>query len=190
MEEASTDGGSEVREMRARIDALQSNLARTTRDLRDLDTVIDSVPVGICVADDPECRHIRFNREFSRIIGVPPNTNMSLTPPPGAFPPCVAMSGQRVIPGTSCPCRSRRARGGRCGTSSTIWCSRTGGSFSLVVNAQPLFDDAGNVRGALAVCWDVTSRNEQARRLRELAEHRDGLLRKSITASRTNCNCC
>src|SRR5207302_1984827 len=57
-------------------------IARLNKDLQhrvtELQTLLDVIPLGIGIALDPECRQVRVNRTFARLLRLPPGTNASL----------------------------------------------------------------------------------------------------------------
>ena len=64
-------------------DATPEELRARLRALADL---IARAPVPIAVAHDLECRFISANEALARLLGVPSNVNISLTPSDGHQP--------------------------------------------------------------------------------------------------------
>ena len=55
-----------------RIEAAVRDLNRElSRKIADFEMLLDVIPIGIAVADDPECRNIRANRALANMLGVP-----------------------------------------------------------------------------------------------------------------------
>lgn len=57
---------------------LQLNQEHQQR-VTELQTLLDVIPIGIGIAKDPECRHIRVNPAFAEALGIPPTINASLS---------------------------------------------------------------------------------------------------------------
>jgi PAS domain-containing protein len=96
-----------VRDVTGRKRAEQT-LLETSRQLThrvaDLEALLDIVPVGVAIADDPACRRIRANRELSRILRLAPGVNASSTAPAGERPAHFTMTRNGVpIPGAELP---------------------------------------------------------------------------------------
>src|SRR6185295_16563735 len=64
-------------------DATADELRMRLRALADL---IAHAPVPIAVAHDPDCRFISANDALARLLHLPTNVNISLTPPAGEQP--------------------------------------------------------------------------------------------------------
>jgi PAS domain S-box-containing protein len=63
--------------------ATQKEIRRLNQELErrvnELQSILDAVPVGIMIADDPQCKVIRANRFAQSMLIVPPDTNVSGT---------------------------------------------------------------------------------------------------------------
>src|SRR5437762_3474159 len=57
------------------------------RRVTELQTLLDVLPVGIAIAQDPGCRQIHVNTAFARILRLRPGANASLSAPPEERPP-------------------------------------------------------------------------------------------------------
>src|ERR671915_4633 len=65
------------------IERLRGDLERKGAEV---EAILDMLPIGIGIASDPECRHIRVNRTFARQLGIGNDQNASLTAPPQELP--------------------------------------------------------------------------------------------------------
>lgn len=72
----------QLSESQAELQAMNAEFARLNADLlglnaelgakaRELETVLDLVPIGIAIAHDPHCRDVRVNRHGAALLGVP-----------------------------------------------------------------------------------------------------------------------
>lgn len=155
LEDASPD------ELRARLHALALLLARA--------------PVPIAVAHDPECRFVSANPALAKLLGVPPGTNVSLTPPPGASPLYRIRRDGVELPPSELP--MQYAIQHKTSLRNEIEIERPDGSVVFVQNdVEPLYDDTGAVTGCISVCVDLTERKKHSDILQEVDRRKDQFL--------------
>lgn len=155
--------GSLVERRRAdeRIAQLNSDLKQRVREFESLFEVI---PIGIGVADDPECRFIRMNPALAQIVGMSPSQNCSKSGPEATFK--VVRGGVEVPPEELT--QHIAARLGREMRDAELDVIRADGSVrNIVAHAAPLFDESGKTRGSIGVFIDVTRRKRAEVALRE-----------------------
>jgi signal transduction histidine kinase len=75
--------------------------------LATLQTLIDRAPVPIAIAHDPDCHYISGNEALVRLLGLPPDANISLTPPEGQEPFYRIQRNGEDIPSTELPMQYR-----------------------------------------------------------------------------------
>ncbi|HEY3331550.1 MAG TPA: PAS domain S-box protein [Capsulimonadaceae bacterium] len=149
-----------VRDISPRRDAEQ--LHRLTTDLRnrvaEFETLFNVVPVGIHVAEDPDCRVIRANPAGARIMETPLNVNLSKSAPPTEQPTgfkifknCIELRADQL------PIQTTVATGKDVIQEELYIEFASGQSRIVMVNASPLFDDTGSVRGGIAALNDITA---------------------------------
>jgi PAS domain S-box-containing protein len=144
-------------ELRSRVDEMQA--------------ILDIVPVGICIAPDPECRRIAHNPYMSEVLGVPVWKNASHSAPAGeqldSFR--VYRDGKEVPPDQlpmQVACTGVEVRDVELGV-----VRRDGGTPKLLLcHARPLRDAAGRVRGSVGGFLDITSRRRMEEALRQSEE--------------------
>jgi PAS domain S-box-containing protein len=147
----------------------QQRLAEANRELalrvREQQTLLDVLPIGIGIAMDRECRHIRTNRAFAQTLGLPPDTNASKTAPLGERP-----TNFRILTPTGTEVRDDAlpmqvaAREGREIRDVELDIAHHDGRVvRLLEYAAPLMDEHGTPRGAVGAFVDVTA----AQRARE-----------------------
>ena len=143
--------------------------------LRLLSGILAHAPVAIAVAHDAECRYISANDALSRLLGVPPDVNISLTPPPGEQPLYRIERQGRPIPPDELPMQYAIAH--RAHVTNDIEIVRSDGSIVYVQNdVEPLYDGHGRVCGCVSVCVDITERKRSADLLREADRLKDEFL--------------
>jgi PAS domain S-box-containing protein len=157
---------------------LRRSETRARAQAAELQAIMDAAPAVIVVAHDPECRYVGGNGAAHSLLGLPPGGSLSKSAayvdfirnfrlmrdgaevPPGDHPlPKVCATGQ--------PLRDYEVRVS----------FDDGTSIDLHGNIEPLRDDDGRPRGAVAVLSDVTERKkaeadlrESERRFREMAD--------------------
>ena len=152
---------------------------------RDFVTLFDTAPIGIGIAEDPTCAHIRPNRAFAEMLGVDPGENISQS----------ADVRERVtlniftpegepLPHDELPMQ-RAARTGQPVRGVDHDIVRADGTrLSLLEFAAPLFDDAGRPRGAIGAFLDV-SRRRRASEAQQFLGDATHLLTGSLNSERT-----
>ena len=153
-------------------DATPDELRSRLRGLADL---VSRAPVPIAVAHDAACQFISANDALTRLLRVPSNRNISLTPPPGEQPLYRIQRDGRDIPPNDLP--MQYAARHRTHVTNDIEIVRPDGSVIYVQNdVEPLFDRHGNVCGCVSVCVDMTARKEVEDVLRDADRRKDEFL--------------
>jgi PAS domain S-box-containing protein len=148
----------------AKLDGLTVELQRKVRELQ---TLIEVAPLPVAVAEDAECRRVWVNQAFTRMLQLPPGTNTLAFPPSGEEPPFrIFRSGQEVPP-SQWPMQSSAAAGVPVLDVELDLVRADGEIFTLITDAVPLLNEQGQVRGCLAVCFDITARKRSEAQLRE-----------------------
>ena len=153
-------------ERRARTEAEVRNLNRElSRKVADFETLLDVIPIGIAVANDPECRNIRANRTLARMLGVPEDANISKSGMDAAgLSYRIRRDGRDLLP-DELPVQVASATGKSVlGEEDQIL--RADGTVLHVLSfASPVFDENGHVRGVLNACVDISERKSLEHRL-------------------------
>jgi len=153
-------------------DATPDELRARLRALADL---VARAPVPIAVSHDADCWFISANDALARLLGVPAEANISLTPPPGERPLYRIQRDGRDIPPDELPMQYAVAH--RTHVANNIEIVRPDGSVVYVQNdVEPLFDRAGNVCGCVSVCVDMTARKGVEDVLRDADRRKDEFL--------------
>jgi signal transduction histidine kinase len=147
---------------------------RLTDDLQrksgELETLFNVLPIGLAIASDPECRHIRANRTFATQIGISQSENASLTPLEDERPPFRLFAAGKELRGDDLPMQHAARHGIEVNGIEVEMLLRDGRRLSFMEYAFPLFDDHGVVRGAIGVFLDITERHRIELEHRFLAE--------------------
>jgi PAS domain S-box-containing protein len=157
------DSESRIRELEARNRDL-------SRQVREFETLLDFLPVGVAIANDPACRDIRINQALASVLGADPSVNNSQTGPDGAATTFRVLLDGKELPGAAQPIQTA-AREGREIRDVEVDIVRADGSVvTQLCFAQPLLDDRHAVRGSIGVVLDITERRKAERALRESEE--------------------
>ena len=148
----------------------EERIGSLTHDLRNriesLETLLDLVPVGILIAEDGDRSEIRANRHAAELFGHP-LSDAKLTSVSAALP--LTINGE-VLPAENQPLQ-RAIRKGKAVPQHEGRIERPDGRrIDVMMSANPLFDEAGKVRGAIGTVIDI-SRHKQAERSQERLLH-------------------
>jgi PAS domain S-box-containing protein len=146
--------------------------------IAELQALLDVIPVGIGIADDPACERIRVNTAFAQLLGIPQDVNASLSAAGSPDLTFKVMSEGEAVPPDDLPI-PRAAREGRRIDNVELDIVRADGStIKLLASAAPVLDAEGVVRGAVGTSLDITMRHgaeqalrESEERFREMAEN-------------------
>ena len=142
-----------------------------------LRTLLDTLPVSVFLAHDPEGRRISGNRAAARLLRMPDDANLSLTAPMSEVPThfAVVTPEGEPIPPDMLPIQ-RAARGETVADEPLMVRFENGDVIHELVSAQPLHDVAGRPRGAIACIMDVTALKNTENALREADRRKDEFL--------------
>ncbi|AFZ28361.1 signal transduction histidine kinase (plasmid) [Cylindrospermum stagnale PCC 7417] len=144
---------------------IQLNLALNRR-VRELQTLLEVIPTGIGIAEDPECRTIRVNPALAKLLNISVDANASLTAPDDERPTNfkVYQSGRELAP-EELAMQYATTHGVEILDLEIELVRNDGVIFNLLQYAAPLFDEEGKVRGCVSVFLDITQRNQAERKL-------------------------
>jgi PAS domain S-box-containing protein len=150
----------------------EADVQRLNRDLEhrvaELQTMMNVLPIGIAVSYDPLCRRITSNPALKKILGLPESEAAAVSG--DASVPCKVFRGNTEVPASDLPLQ-KACRTGRQIIGDEITVNRADGSVAhMLVNAAPLFDEQGQVRGCLATHTDISERKQHEEALRQAQE--------------------
>ncbi len=136
------------------------------RRVKELQTLLEVIPTGIGIAEDPECRTIRANPALAKLLGIPIDANASLSAPNDERPTNfkVYQSGRELAP-EELAMQYATTHGVEILDSEIEVVRNDGVRINLSQYAAPLFDEDGKVRGCVSVFLDITQRNQAERKL-------------------------
>ena len=135
---------------------------------QELETILAAIPAAVLITKDASCTEMTGNPAAYDLLELPAGTNLSKSAPAEQVPDNfeIFQNGCRVAP-EDLPIRKASDR--KCAVSGEELELRfaDGQSKFLIGNALPLFDGAGEVRGAVAAFTDITELKRTEAALRE-----------------------
>lgn len=157
---------------RKRADA---EIVKLNRDLErrvsELETLLDVIPIGIAIAQDPECRNIRVNPSLAKLLELPSNANASKSALEPEKPSYKMYSDGKELQAVELPMQYAAAHGvDVLDAELELVVRESEPTLKLLANAAPLFDEQGKSRGSVGVFWDITQRKRIEEQERFLAD--------------------
>jgi signal transduction histidine kinase len=134
------------------IDRLNKDLQHRVTELQ---TLLEVIPIGIGIAQDPACQHIHANRALAGLLGIDPGANASYSPPSGCGQPYRVLRNGHEVAAEELPMQTA-ARGEEVREFELEIVRADGRAVTLFGSAAPLLDERGQPRGSVGVFLDVT----------------------------------
>jgi signal transduction histidine kinase/FixJ family two-component response regulator len=167
-------------------------IARLNKDLQhrvnELQTLLDVIPIGIAITQDPGCYFIQVNPALANMLKLPPGANASVSAPASERPPFKVCRQGRELPAADLPMQIAAALGMEVRNEEFDIIHPDGSVVHLVGFASPLFDDQRQPRGAVGAFMDITERKRaqertlQTERLAAIGQMMTGLAHESGNA--------
>lgn len=158
----------DITERKKTEEILRESEARERNRAAELQAIMDAVPAAVFIAGDPEGRHMIGNRMSYDLLRALPGANISKSAPAGERPEHFRpmKKGKEIAP-EDLPVQVA-ARTGRAVHEYELDLVFDGGDArQWIGNAVPLFDQAGQARGAVGAFLDITERKRSEERLRQ-----------------------
>jgi len=138
-------------EVRRLNDSLQNRLT-------ELQALLDLLPVGIAIAQDPQSAELRTNQAFARITGIAVRKKASLSAPPIEVPASFKVyQGERELSRDEFPLRRALAENRSILDVELRIIHKDSREFQVLASAVPLQDETGHARGAVTTLQDITA---------------------------------
>jgi len=139
----------------------------------ELETIMETVPAAVWIAQDPQCHQMTVNRSAYKLMRVQPGAIMTATPASGEYPfPFKIKKNGQDVPLNELPMQQAGLTG-----------QEVEGEFEFVFSeddvqfiygkAAPLRDHTGTIRGAIGAFIDITERKQTEEALRQKQEWLD-----------------
>jgi two-component system, cell cycle sensor histidine kinase and response regulator CckA len=131
--------------------------------LAELQSLFKSMPVGVAIASDASCRHIRANQAFAQMMGLP--QSLSLSSPPFEAPSNVRVTHEgRDLPATELPMQRAIAQNETVRDFEQIITRPDGMTLDVITNAVPIRDANGRPCGCVATFQDFSAQKQAERK--------------------------
>ena len=154
---------SQQQQAQEKIEQLNKNLQRRVTELQ---TLLDVIPIGIGIAEDPECQNIKVNPAFAKQLGISLEMNASLSAPLEQRPAFKVYREGRELSPEELPMQYSASQGVEVLDCEIDIEHVDGKIVKLVEYVAPLFDEEGKTRGCIGAFLDITERKQSEAVLR------------------------
>jgi PAS domain S-box-containing protein len=162
----------DITERKRAEEALRKAEKEQRQKREELETVLAAIPAPVLIATDACCEVMTGNPAAYDLLQLPAGTNLSKSAPaergPGNFE---TYRNGSPLPPADFPIRKATTKKRAVAGEEIELRFLDGRSVSLLGNALPLFDDAGEVRGAVAAFADITELKRTEEALRASEQH-------------------
>ena len=149
-------------------EALHRSESLARAQTAELQAIMDAAPAVILVANDAECRHVGGNRTAYALMRQKSGTNLSMAAPEGERPTNRRVMQDGIeIPLDEMPLHKAAFTGQPFRNYDLEVAFADGTSIDLLGNVEPIPDEKGIPRGAVAVLSDITERKRAEAALQE-----------------------
>jgi PAS domain S-box-containing protein len=147
--------------------ALRASEARERARAKELQTVLDAVPVPVYISRDRGCRRITGNRAACEQLRVAPGQNFSKSAPADELPTFRVLQDGVEISADSLPMQQAAKTGEPIYERFQTMVFEDGTRRETLMNAAPLLNEDGEIQGAVGAEIDLTAWKGVVRALRE-----------------------
>lgn len=138
--------------------------------IRELEVLIDTVPIGIAISQDPECTEVRVNQPLATMLGIGLDLDETARLRHDRRTTYRVLSGGQPIETAALPL-SRAAQAGETIHGKELEIERIDGGRTVVIaDAAPLLDRTGTLTGAVCSYIDITESKFEQERQQMLAD--------------------
>ncbi|WP_416667354.1 ATP-binding protein [Egbenema bharatensis] len=141
------------------------------RQVKKLETLLEVIPIGIGIAEDPQCQVIRINPSFAEQLGISSKINASLSAAPDARPTTFKVyQDNKELEPDELPMQYAALHGVEVRDLELDVVRADGKVVKLLEYAAPLFDEDGQTIGSVGAFVDITARVQAEAEIRKLNE--------------------
>ncbi|MEH2321977.1 PAS domain S-box protein [Nostoc sp.] len=149
---------SEQKQAKEKILQLNKDLQRRITELQ---TLLEVIPIGIGIAEDPGCQNIKVNPSFAKQLGILPDPNASLSPSLSEKPTSFKFYREgRELLKEELPMQYSATHGVEVLDFEVDVVHENGKIVNLLEYVAPLFDEEGKTRGSVGAFLDITERKQ------------------------------
>ncbi|MEA5625928.1 PAS domain S-box protein [Nostoc sp. UHCC 0251] len=131
------------------------------RRITELQTLLEVIPIGIGIAEDPKCQNIKVNLAFAKQLGISLDTNASLSAPLDEKPTSFKVYREgRELSAEELPMQYSATHGVEVLGFEIDVVHEKGKIVKLLEYVAPLFDEEGKTRGSVGAFLDITERKQ------------------------------
>ncbi|HYX14906.1 MAG TPA: PAS domain S-box protein [Nostoc sp.] len=131
------------------------------RRITELQTLLEVIPIGIGIAEDPECQNIKVNPAFAKQLGIPSDTNASLNVSLDKKSTSFKIYREgRELSAEELPMQYSATHGIEVLGCELDVIHENGKIVNLLEYVAPLFDEEGKTRGRVGAFLDITERKQ------------------------------
>ncbi len=149
---------SEQKQAKEKILQLNKDLQRRITELQ---TLLEVIPIGIGIAEDPQCQNIKVNPAFAKQLGISADANASLSADSDEKLTSFKIYRQgKELSAEELPMQYSATHGVEVLDCELDVVHENGKIVNLLEYVAPLFDEEGKTRGSVGAFLDITERKQ------------------------------